>query len=412
MGTEQQNQDKISEVSEEGMKSESGQVSRRTFLKILGSGTVAGAVGCADSATQNVLPFVKGQRHQITGEDVWYRTTCRECSAGCGIQVRTREGRALKIEGNPDSPINKGGVCAVGHSALQDLYDPDRIRQPLKKNGVGGFSPISWADAYKELAARLRMSKGKRAFLDGGVSGSERELLDAWCKAFSVQSVTCDLRAKSAEARAAELVYGQYAVPTFDVENADVIVNFGSDFLETWISPVEFAYGWGKSRKSHSPVRVVHFEPRLSLTAANADHWFCAAPGSEVQIALFLLKRLLELGRGDHLSSDVLARMRSLVQDIEIEKVVSVSGVSRERILLVADYLNSAKSPLVLAGGASLQTTEPLSGLVAANFVNLVLGSVGKTVNLASRRAVTDGTKGLEKLIARLNTGEIRTLFV
>ena len=115
--------DKLVSINRKGAAGEG--MSRRSFLKVLGSASAVGAVGCAENKTQNVFPYVKPENEQIPGVAVWYRSTCRECSAGCGIQVRTREGRAVKIEGNAEHPINKGGLCALGQSALQSLYDPE-----------------------------------------------------------------------------------------------------------------------------------------------------------------------------------------------------------------------------------------------------------------------------------------------
>ena len=123
-------------------------ISRRKFLKILGAGSGAATLAaCTDSPKQNILPLVKGDADTIPGVSVWYSSTCVECSAGCGISVRTREGRAVKVEGNKKNPINSGGLCALGQSSLQSLYDPDRIRQPLERatdaSGKTIFKPIA-----------------------------------------------------------------------------------------------------------------------------------------------------------------------------------------------------------------------------------------------------------------------------
>ena len=106
------------ELSDSPTTEAAGGVTRRQFLKILGSASAVGAAGCADSPAQKIFPNVRGNDEQIPGISVWYNSTCAECSAGCGIQVRTREGRAVKIEGNRLNPINRGGLCALGQSAL------------------------------------------------------------------------------------------------------------------------------------------------------------------------------------------------------------------------------------------------------------------------------------------------------
>ena len=106
------------------------QISRRRFLQGLGVTSAVGAAACANPAEQTILPYVKPDSEQIPGVAAWYSSTCTECSAGCGVRVRTREGRAVKVEGNPNSPVNKGSLCALGQAALQSLYDPDRLRGP------------------------------------------------------------------------------------------------------------------------------------------------------------------------------------------------------------------------------------------------------------------------------------------
>ena len=123
-------------------------LSRRRFLQILGTASTAGVVaGCTDRAEQKIFPYAKAEPEQIPGIAVWYRSTCTECAAGCGTEVRVREGRAVKIEGSRAHPINQGGLCALGQAALQNTYDPDRVRQPLERvvdgQGRSEFKPIS-----------------------------------------------------------------------------------------------------------------------------------------------------------------------------------------------------------------------------------------------------------------------------
>jgi len=104
-------------------------MNRRRFLKVLGvtGGGAAVVSGCGSGidSSKKLIPFLVPPEDQIPGVATYYASTCRECSAGCGIHVRTREGRAVKIEGNPNSPINRGGLCARGQAALQGLYNPD-----------------------------------------------------------------------------------------------------------------------------------------------------------------------------------------------------------------------------------------------------------------------------------------------
>lgn len=394
---------------------QSNGISRRKFLKILGQSSALGAVGCGNSSAQKVLPYVKGQENQVKGVSIYYNTTCSECEAGCGLQVRTREGRAVMIEGNKDNPINKGGVCAIGLSALQNMYDPDRVRQPLatKVGRIADFQAITWDEGLDRLVKGLSPKEGKVAYVGHPGSGAKAELIKEFCSQFGIQYVPYNSISRAPEAKASELVYGTYGIPTYDLEKADTILNFGTDFLETWVSPCEFARGWADSRRKKQPCRVIHVEPRLSLTGANADTWLMAHPGTEVRLALAILKIVTERGRGSGLSGEALSKIRNLVDGVDLKSVAKETGITRDKILLTAEHLLQAKHSLVLAGGAAASTVNPLPLMVAANFINLVLGNVGQTINLAATRKVNDGDFAeLRKLIGMMRSGEVATLIV
>jgi anaerobic selenocysteine-containing dehydrogenase len=115
-------------------------MNRRRFLKVLGvtGGGVAALSGCGigPEPTQRFEPYLVPPENQTPGLPTWYAATCRECTAGCGIHVKVREGRAIKIEGNPESPINRGRLCARGQAALQGLYNPDRVTGPLQRTAA------------------------------------------------------------------------------------------------------------------------------------------------------------------------------------------------------------------------------------------------------------------------------------
>ena len=393
-----------------------GGLSRRSFLKVLGSASAVGAVGCADKATQQVLPYVKPENEQIPGVAMWYRSTCTECDAGCGIQVRTREGRAVKIEGSPDHPVNKGGLCALGQAAIQGLYDPDRVRQPLQRSvdaaGKVTFKPIGWSEAYAKIAGALKATNHRGAFVTGEMTGALEDLTGEWAKAFNVDHVVWDPAEQVAVARAAEVVYGTFGIPSYAFDKAEVVLNFGADFLETWISPCEYARGWADARRAEKRLRVVHVEPRLSLTGANADMWLNAKPGSEIRIALAILGILLDSGKGENLSGEVRSRMAKLVEGVSAADAARESGVELSRILLAAEYLRNAGSSLVIAGGTAAASADPLPLQVVCGFLNLVLGNVGRTVNIAAMRSPRTSAAKLAALVQELKDGKVNTLFV
>ncbi|PYO49323.1 MAG: hypothetical protein DMD72_05230, partial [Gemmatimonadetes bacterium] len=119
-------------------------VKRREFLKVLGVGTAATTMlGCTQEKVEKLIPYLISADQTVPGVSNYYATTCRECSAGCGVIAETRDGRTIKLEGNPEHPVNSGALCARGQAALQGLYNPDRYRGPMaRKNGQ--LQPVNW----------------------------------------------------------------------------------------------------------------------------------------------------------------------------------------------------------------------------------------------------------------------------
>ncbi len=170
-------------------------IKRRDFLKILGlTGASTGLVGCAQEPAKKLIPYLVQPEEVIPGNPNWYASVCRECPAGCGVLVKVREGRPIKVEGNPDHPVNAGRLCARGQAALQGLYDPDRISGPLRRvAGTGELEPTTWEEAEALLAARIRglrqTGQAERLYLisDGAVSSLDA-LFDDWMDAVGSQN--------------------------------------------------------------------------------------------------------------------------------------------------------------------------------------------------------------------------------
>ncbi|MBI1797021.1 MAG: twin-arginine translocation signal domain-containing protein [Candidatus Eisenbacteria bacterium] len=144
---------------------------RRDFLKLVGIGVAGAAAGCATPKADRLIPYLVAPNDILPGVSYWYASTCRECSSGCGVLVKAREGRAIKIEGNPAHPLNEGGLCARGQASLQGLYDPDRVAMPMVKQG-GAWKAISWDEGVKLAAAKIGAARGATALLTDHAPGS------------------------------------------------------------------------------------------------------------------------------------------------------------------------------------------------------------------------------------------------
>jgi Fe-S-cluster-containing dehydrogenase component len=181
--------------------------------------------------------------------------------------------------------------------------------------------------------------------------------------------------------------------------------------METFVSPVEYSRAWSKSRKSEHPARFIQIEPRLSLTGANADTWLNCKPGTEILIALAVIKELLNRGVKGNAGYETLNNLHELTAAVNLETVASQSGIAREKIISAAGYLAQAKSSLVIAGGvAAGNNALALQSLVA--LINVLLGNVGKTVKLDRVRKVGTDFAALRSLIAEVEKGEHVLMFV
>ncbi|MGO8801840.1 twin-arginine translocation signal domain-containing protein, partial [Candidatus Binatus sp.] len=130
-------------------------ISRRSFIKLAATAGAAAAIPGCEPAARKLIPYVVPDENVVPGVPSFFATTCSECPAGCGVVARIREGRVVKLEGNPADPIGQGSLCARGQAALQGLYNPDRLARPQVRGGDGALRSVSWDDAGKMLGDRL-----------------------------------------------------------------------------------------------------------------------------------------------------------------------------------------------------------------------------------------------------------------
>src|SRR5512145_3545466 len=121
-------------------------VKRREFLKVLGAGTAAASAVACSEPTGKIIPYLVSPDQTVPGVSTYYATLCRECAASCGVIAEVRDGRAIKLEGNVEHPVNRGALCARGQAALQGLYNPDRFRTPMVKRD-GRLVASTWDEA-------------------------------------------------------------------------------------------------------------------------------------------------------------------------------------------------------------------------------------------------------------------------
>jgi molybdopterin-containing oxidoreductase family iron-sulfur binding subunit len=352
-------------------------MNRRTFLKIASMGSVAVAAGCSGKSENNLFTMVQATEDMVTGKDTWYASTCRECPAGCGVLAKNREGRVIKLEGNPLHPVNRGALCMRGQAALQGLYHPDRLRMPQLKTD-DGWQAIPFYKAEElirqKAGAAASRGSGRIAMLTETVGQTQLDLFTTVVRQFGgTAPMVFEPLAHEALKSAHEQLFGSPSLPALHMDRADVMVGFGADFLETWLSPVEYAnrfkamHGFAKDRKG----LFLQISPFQSLTGANADRWIGCRPGTEAAVIMGLLAILLGEETGRRVDRGLRRALAPLVADFAPERVADLSGVSVDDQTLVAGRLTAAAHPLVLGTGGTAGSATAAE--LAALFLNLAL---------------------------------------
>jgi anaerobic selenocysteine-containing dehydrogenase len=386
------------------------QVNRRDFLKI-GAAGVASTVlaGCQQPRRYVTLePYVRPPEEQLAGVATWYASTCRQCPAGCGILVRVMNGRALKIEGNPEHPLNRGKLCARGQAGLQLLYHPDRLASPVTQapRGSRQFQPLTWEEALNILYARLEAAGGAVAVWAGATTSSH--LLDLFGRytgsVGAPEPLIFDLYTAMHGYR--RLADDGGVLPTFDLAHTDVVLSFGADLLGTGLSAVRYGVEYGNFRGQPLGKRgyLVQLEPRQSTTAAVADRWLPIRPGSEGLVAAALLRLIADERIG---SGERVAQAQVLAGNADLAGAASASELATDELRELARLWATAAQPLAIPGGALDE-----EAVTAVQALNAVAG-VGQPSPAAplSKPAVS-AFADVQALIARMQAGEIEVLLV
>jgi anaerobic selenocysteine-containing dehydrogenase len=406
-------------------------ISRRDFLKLASAGAATTAVltGCGPASRYvKREPYTKMPEYNYNGLSTYYATTCRECSAGCGLVVRTMQGRALKVEGNKNNPVNMGKTCARGQLSLQGLYNPDRIQNPGKhtrgstvfsSDKGSGFGEITWSEAANLVAEALSQNQPQEiAFLVGLAPDHLFDLVGQLSKAMGARDpvrfgALGMFEARSTLITAASEMFGKAGLPFFDIGGADLVFSFGANFLETWLSPVAQTRNFAKLRQGNPAQRgtFVQFEARMSQTASKADEWIPIRPGSETQVVQ-AIGRLVAEARGLPLPPPFASA--------DIEAAAEAADISVDSLKHLAGLFSQASRAVAIPGGAALGQSNGLAVAESVLALNALVENLGKDggVFLSPVAPLTEeyhrpaNMKEMVDFVALLKSGAIKTLFI
>ena len=371
-------------------------VSRRQLL----GGAAALGAGCGKKPAAPVAPTqVPGLKGWRVGEERWVPSTCGMCDAGCGIRVRVVEGRAVKIEGNPEHPVNRGGLCARGQAGLQALCDRERVRTPLRRVN-GHLQPIGWDQALGEVTERLAKLRAsghpeRLLLIDGDFRGFTHELWARFMEAYgSPNHVGCEANSHGGVALAVRHMQGEYELPAFDLERARLVLVMGAELLESSSQTMHFLRAASAvDERGQRRLRVVCASPRRPAGGCRVDEWIPVPPGRAGALALGIAHVLLRDGLCD--TDDLRAHavaferwrdgqgreqagFREQVEDFPPRKTAELTGVSVEHIEQLAHALAKTKPSLVATAGDMSRASNGLATAMAMHGLNALLGAVSR----------------------------------
>ncbi|RZJ58512.1 MAG: 4Fe-4S dicluster domain-containing protein [Hymenobacter sp.] len=353
---------------------------RRDFLKLMGFGVAAATLASCETPVRKAIPYLNKPEEVDPTISNFYASTYFTGSDYNAVLVKNRDGRPIKLEGNPESPVTRGGLSARAQAAILSLYDGARLQHFMAKGKQAEFSAVDQA-----VRAGLTSATGKIAIVSPTIiSPSTKRAIAAFAGRYrNVEHIMYDVNSASGLLQANGGV-----LPAYDFSRANVIVSLGADFLGTWISPVEYSRQYVTNRKVNSDKRTMsrhfQFETTLSLSGSNADVRVPVKPSQVGPVAVYLYNAIVGGGAAPAIDATIKGSLDTAVKELQANRGAS----------------------LVVAG-----SNDPaVQALVAA--INQTLGNVGTTVDLANPSYVRQGDDArMSQFVADLNSGAVSAVF-
>ena len=380
-------------------KPETSGVGRRGFLKAAAASSAVAA--CQRLPVHHAIPFLVQPEEITPGQSTSYASTCTACPAACGLLVTVRDGRPVKLEGHPEHPLSKGGLCAFGQADIRALYDSERPGQP----SVGGQA-VTWDVLDKTMAERLTQVTGdskKVALISRTItSPTARRAIRAFLDAHDGTWIEYDSGAESSAAavEAYRLLTGRALRPALRIDKADLLVVLGSDLLGAGWDPVTHTQQYAGRRgqgAERGPIRHVQIEGPLSLTGAAADERWAARASEQRLIALWLLRHVAARASGVEAEA-----IRAALAELP-----GLSALSTRTAALAQALMEQRGRGLVVSGA------NDLGEQLAVALVNRLVGAEGHTLDVEAPSLTRRGDEAaVADLRQALNDGEVGALIV
>ena len=315
---------------------------------------------------------------------------CQLCSTVCGITGHVKDGRIVKVDGNPNDPNSRGRLCARGQAALNHQYHPERLLYPLVRvgpRGSGKWRRITWDEAYDELARRLKAVRDAGKPEEFAFHQGRNRSPDAVTRFLSAYGTNTHLNHRglcSAGRRAAALTYlFETDWDLGDYEHSKYILNFGSNMFEAHQGHVAGAQRIQRGRFENG-AKLVTFDVRMSNTAGNSDEFFMPAPGTDGAVALAMAHTIVQekLYDAEFFADWANCSIDDLWQQLEgctPEWAEAISTIPAAVIRRIArEFAAAAPAATTMCNRGSSAHVNGYHNDRAIILLNVLVGSVGK----------------------------------
>ena len=389
---------------------------RRTFLKL--AGATGGVVAVATALKKpELLAFYEAAETTTafqTDDGQWLPTTCQGCTSWCSTQIFVVDGRAIKVRGNPNSKVNGTASCPRAHLGLQMVYDPDRVKTPMKRtNSKKGrdedpmFVPITWDEALDTIADKIMELRDNnethKYMLNRGRYSYMRDIIyDRMTKIIgSPNNISHSALCAEAEKFGPYYTEGEWTYRQYDIENTNYIILWGADPLSANRQVSYYLSAWGDALDR---AKVATIDPRLSATAAKSDEWLPIKPGEDGALAVAIAHILLTEGLwykpfvGDFIDGENKFIAAQTVREDDFEEIYThglvkwwnlalkdktpewaaeKTGLPVEQIKRVArGFGEAAPHTMSWVGGGPVMQVRGSYGSMAAHALNGLVGAV------------------------------------
>lgn len=306
------------------------------------------------------------------------KSTCGLCQNGCGVLVHLKNGRVTKVDGDPDSPVNRGKLCAKGLASLEYLYHPDRLKYPLRRMGERGkdkWQQISWDEALSIISNELIKAKDNFgaesvAFIQGAEKGFSDRFGERLANAFGTPNFSttghvCFLP----RILASEVTCGFYPIPDYDYPPACIMI-WGSNMAETRIGEYDKTI-----QAVDKGTKLIVIDPRQIDITTKAHIWLQLRPGSDLVLGLGMINVIINEKLFDETFVDNWTtgfdELKHDIQEYAPEKIEEITWVPAEAIREAARFYSTNKPSCIQWGNAidhglnSFQTARAISILRA-----------------------------------------------